>query len=203
MIICLVTDRRRADPVSQARRAVRAGIDLIQIRERDLEAAALATLVREILDVTRGSPTRVLVNDRIDVALAARADGTHLRSDSVPSAVARQLLPRPQVITRSVHSAGEAAEADACDFVLAGTVFATSSKPDRRIWLGEAGLRAIVAAAATRVLAIGGLTVDNVSMVARAGASGIAAIGLFAHDRPLDEVVTELRSRFDSVKMAP
>jgi len=93
---CLVTDRRRLCPdadsfaaaraclVEQARRAAAAGVDLIQIRERDLESAALAALVAEVVAVTRESSTRVVVNDRIDVALAAGADGVHLRGDSVP-----------------------------------------------------------------------------------------------------------------------
>ena len=182
---------------------MRAGIDVLQIRERDLEAAALAAIVRDVLAVTRGSATRVLVNDRVDVTLAASADGTHLRSDSLPTAAARQLLPSPRLVSRSVHSAEELEHAEGCDFVLAGTVFPTSSKPGVDTWLDEHGLRAIVEAAAMPVVAIGGVTVDNVAGIARVGAAGIAAIGLFAHDRGFDETVRALRSRFDSAKIGP
>src|SRR5437899_11261308 len=100
MNICLVTDRRRLVPAStpdhearrcllaQLRHAVHAGVDLIQIRERDLDAAALAVLVRDVLAAARGTPTRVVVNDRLDVALACGADGVHLRSDSISVAAA-------------------------------------------------------------------------------------------------------------------
>ena len=116
MIRCLVTDRRRWCPdggsleaerrglVEQARRAAADGVDLIQIRERDLEAADLVALVIEIVSATDGSTTRVVVNDRIDVALAANAAGAHLRADSVPVGAARRLLPPPLLVGRSVHS---------------------------------------------------------------------------------------------------
>lgn len=203
MTICLVTDRHRADPTAQARRAVTAGIDLIQIRERDLEGASLASLVRGVLDVTRGTATRVVVNDRLDVALACGADGVHLRADSMPASAVRRIAPTPFLILRAIHSADDAAQADGADYVVAGTVFPTSSKPERSTWLREAGLRRIVKVSATRVLAIGGISVGNVATVARVGATGVAAIGLFAGEGRLDEVVRELRSRFDSVKTAP
>ena len=113
MILCLVTDRRRfvrpiPDLLDQVRLAVHAGVDLIQVRERDLEAASLADLVSSILAVTRGSRTRVVVNDRLDVAIATGADGVHLRHDSIAVAAARTLAPSPFLVGRSVHDGGEA-----------------------------------------------------------------------------------------------
>ena len=99
-MICLVTDRRRlvgpdgasaagsgvwqACLVAQVRHAVDAGVDLIQVRERDLEAGALAALVVELLAVAAHTSTRIVVNDRLDVALACGAGGVHLRGDSIP-----------------------------------------------------------------------------------------------------------------------
>jgi thiamine-phosphate pyrophosphorylase len=188
---CLVTDRRRLCPdaesfaaaraclVEQARRAAAAGVDLIQVRERDLDSAALAALVAEVVAVTRGSPTRVVVNDRIDVALAAGAAGVHLRGDSVPVAVARKLLPAPRLVGRSVHRAAEASAAAGADYLIAGTVFSSPSKPGAVELIGIDGLRAIVRATTVPVLAIGGITPDRIAAVLDAGAAGIAAIGLF------------------------
>ena len=203
MTICLVTDRRRADPIAQARAAAAAGIDLMQVRERDLEGAALAALVRAVLDAVGGSATRVVVNDRLDVALACGAHGVHLRADSIGAADARRIAPAGFLVGRSVHTSEEAAGVgSAVDYLVAGTLLPTSSKPGRSEHLGEAGLRRIVAAARAPVLAIGGVTADTIDVVSRAGAAGIAAIGLFAVPAPLDALVRALRSRFDSVKTA-
>src|SRR5215475_11409968 len=119
MMICLVTDRRRlcADAETGAQRAclsaqvryaVEAGVDLVQVRERDLEAANLAALVAECLAIAKGTRTRVVVNDRIDVALACGAHGVHLRGDSIPIHAARTLAPTGFLIGRSVHRLEEA-----------------------------------------------------------------------------------------------
>jgi thiamine-phosphate pyrophosphorylase len=202
-LLCLVTDRRRTDPVDQARAAAAAGIDFIQVRERDLEAAALAALVRAVLDATRGSGTRVLVNDRLDVALATGAHGVHLRADSFPVAAARHAGPPGFLVGRSVHSVDEAVGASGADYLVAGTVFPTASKPGQPMHLGAAGLERIVAATRTPVLAIGGVTLDTAAAIAGAGAAGIAAIGLYAEARSLDDLARRLRSRFDSAKTAP
>lgn len=203
MILCLVTDRRRfADPTrdlfDQVRRAADAGIDLVQIRERDLEAAPLADLAGELVTITRGSATRVVVNDRLDVAIAAGADGVHLRQDSVAVADARRLAPTPFVVGRSVHDVSEARLAAGADYLIAGTVFQSTSKPGASL-LGTEGLRLVVAASAAPVLAIGGIALDRLDEVAAAGAAGIAAISLFA-DRRLADRVEEARRRFDSVR---
>ena len=207
MTVCLVTDRRRADPVAQARAATAAEIDFVQVRERDLEAAALAALVRAVLDAVRGAGsatrTRVVVNDRLDVALACGADGVHLRADSMTVADVRSIAPPGFVVGRSVHSVQEAEATTGADYLIAGTVFPSASKPNQRTQLGEMGLRAIVDAAPAPVLAIGGITAEVCNVVARAGAAGIAAIGLFSVSEPLDALVRTLRSRFDSARIAP
>jgi len=201
--ICLVTDRRRANPAAQARVAVEAGIDLIQVRERDLDGAALCALVRAVGDVAKRSATRIVVNDRVDVAIATGADGVHLRSDSFSIPEARRLMPRPLLVGRSIHSPGEAKAASDDDYLVAGTVFASASKPDTTALVGIEGLRAIVRATAVPVLAIGGITLDRLDHVAAAGAAGIAAIGLFTSSESLRERVRTIRSRFDSMKPAP
>lgn len=229
MMLCLVTDRRRlagahaslADArrclVAQARHAAAAGIHLIQLRERDLEAADLAEVARDLVAVTRGTATRLVVNDRLDVALTCGADGVHLRGDSIPIAEARRIAPGGFLIGRSVHSSGEAAQAAGADYLIAGAVFPTQSKPSAQTLLGLGGLRAIVAAANAPVLAIGGVAEDRCDGVAAAGAAGIAAIGLFmaaegaaagddassCRATPLVDIVERVRARFDSVERRP
>ena len=207
MTLCLVTDRRRRSVVEQCRAAVAAGIDLIQVRERDLDGGALSALVAGLVRTTRGTQTRVIVNERLDVALACGADGVHLRGDSVPAAHARSMAPPGFLIGRSVREAGEAAaEAPSSDYLIAGTVFPSSSKPGLRECLGVEGLATIVRAVAVPVLAIGGISLDRIDAVARTGAAGIAAIELFSEgfegDMPLATTVREARLRFDSARSA-
>jgi len=209
-MLCLVTDRHRLGPradavVQHARAAVEAGIDLIQIRERDLDAAALAALVALIVEAARGSSTRVVVNDRLDVAIAAGANGVHLRADSIPIADARRLAPDGFMVGRSVHTVEEARAARGADYLIAGTVFPSASKPGAAAWLGVDGLRAIAQVAASPVLAIGGATLDRLHELASTGAAGVAAIGMFVENgtMTLREVVLAARLRFDSLRMAP
>lgn len=156
-----------------------AGVDAVQIRERDLPGGSLARLTAVAVAAARGSRTKVLVNDRVDVALAAGADGVHLRADSPPAWRIRPLVPKTFVVGRSVHTLEEARAAGDVDYVIAGTVWPTSSKPAGHPVLGAAGLAQLVRAASVPVLAIGGIDVGRAAAVAASGAAGIAAIGLF------------------------
>jgi thiamine-phosphate pyrophosphorylase len=163
----------------QAQLACADGVDLIQVRERDLEAADLAALVAALVAIVHGTRTRVVVNDRLDVALACGAHGVHLRSDSMSVAAARRLAPAPFLIGRSIHSREEALSAGDADYLLAGAVFPTASKPGVSRWLGLDGLAGIARATHVPVLAIGGISADRIEGVRTAGAAGFAAIGLF------------------------
>lgn len=206
--LCLVTDRRRlcgaGAPLAaarealvvQARAAAEAGVDLIQVRERDLEARALASIVTAMIDALAVTAARVVVNDRLDVALACGAAGVHLRGDSIPPASARSIAPPGFLVGRSVHGLVEAeAASSSVDYLVAGAVFATPSKPAGHAPMGEAGLAAIVRAVRVPVLAIGGVTIDRIDRVKAAGAAGIAAIGLFLGDaRPA------VRAWFDTAR---
>jgi len=186
-----VTDRRRLAGagaplegartrlLTQLRDAVAAGVDLIQVRERDLEAADLAALVGDAVTLTRGTRSRVVVNDRLDVALACGADGVHLRGDSISPADARRIVPQGFLIGRSVHAVDEVSVAEACDYLIAGTVFPSQSKDSGASLLGIDGLRAIVRAARAPVLAIGGVTAARFDEISATGAAGVAGIGLF------------------------
>ena len=202
-MILIVTDRRRRDVVEQAAAAAEAGIDFVQIRERDLEAAALAELTAAAVRATRGSRTRVLVNDRLDVALACGADGVHLRADSMPARDVRMLAPRPFIVSRAVHSVEEARAAEPdVDFLVAGTVFPTASKAEAHHLLGLEGLRTVCSAVNVPVLAIGGVTADRLDKIQATGAAGIAGIGWFDGTVPFRDVVDAVARRFDSAKRA-
>ena len=152
--LCLVTDRRRlalsvGRPVvdgaellvALAGAAAAAGVDLVQVREANLEAGDLVMLVRAIVAATAGHGCRVVVNDRLDVALAAGAAGVHLKADSFAADAARQLLPAGAVVGRSVHTPAEATDAGPVDYLLAGTVHASQSKAPDAPTLGLGGLR--------------------------------------------------------------
>jgi len=192
----------------QASYAIAAGVEFLQIREPDLPAAELSAIVEALLALARGSRTRVLVNDRVDVALACRADGVHLRADSVPPRAVRALAPSGFVVGRSVHTVDEAVAAEDVDYLIAGTVWPTSSKPADRALIGLEGLRAIVSAARVPVAAIGGVEVERLADIQATGAAGAAAIGLFlgridevthCRARPLDGVA-EVRARIAAAR---
>ena len=187
-VICMITDGRTASGrsadalVDSVAAAARAGVNLIQIRERDLDDCALLPLTIRCVAAVAGTRARVVVNDRLDVALAARAHGVHLRSDSYGARRVRRLAPAGFLVGRSIHGADDARrsmENDGLDYLIFGTVFETSSKAGRRP-AGPGALEEVVRATAIPVLAVGGVTVENASLVARAGGAGIAAIGLFA-----------------------
>ncbi len=216
MILHLVTDRRRLAPaadlssalacvVDQAREAVTAGIDVIQVRERDLEGRPLVALVTSVVQVTRGSTTKVVVNDRLDVALAAGADGVHLRADSLEASHVRAIAPSPFLVGRSVHSIGEAQTAGPVDYLIAGTAWPTRSHPAEWRVLGAAGLQAVISAVHLPVIAIGGIGPEHFAAVAATGAAGVAGIGLFMRTaggcraQPLHELVREFRAAFAGV----
>ena len=212
-VICLITPscapgvEAAHAMVDRIHAAARAGVHLIQIRQRTLEGRALARLVEASLAAVAGTRTRVVVNDRLDVALAAGAHGVHLRGDSMPAARVRALAPPGFLIGRSVHGADEAAAATrdgAPDYLIFGTVFPTDSKPGA-VPAGAHGLAAACAAVAIPVLAVGGMTPARLGAVAAAGADGFAAIGLFTAGAPdaLDDMVSSTVRAFDTPAGVP
>jgi len=163
--------------------AAQAGVALIQIRQPDMDGGALSRLVRRAVEVARSTGMRILVNDRVDVALAAGAHGVQLRGASVAASRVRSVTPGGFVIGRSVHSPEEGLRAalDAgLDFLVFGTVFESGSKPGVPA-AGTVRLAAMSEAVSLPVLGVGGMTTARLREVAAAGAAGFAAIGLFAH----------------------
>jgi thiamine-phosphate pyrophosphorylase len=185
--IHFVTDRLRLGLdedalVDRAARAARDGVDVIQVRERDLADSQLVALVRRVAAAVAGTRARVLVNDRTDVALAAGANGVHLRADSVAASRVRAIAPKEFTIGRSVHSLEEidAAIADGgSDYLLFGTVFASAGKPAGHPVAGLAALREACRRSPLPVIAIGGIDAARLDDIAATGAAGFAGVGMF------------------------
>ena len=177
MIRYYVTDRRQGDVIASAARAVRDGVEMIQVREKDLSARELFDLVARIRDLAAGTRTRVLVNDRLDVALSAGIDGVHLPADGLPAERVRPLVTLLGVSTHTVDEAIAAEQARA-DFIVFGPVYDSPGKDA----VGLEPLRQVVSAVKIPVLAIGGMTMLNSGPVLQAGAAGIAGIRLFQID---------------------
>jgi thiamine-phosphate pyrophosphorylase len=167
------------------RRAVAAGAEWIQIREKDLDARALVDLVRFAVEETRAAAARVLVNDRLDVALAANAGGVHLGEKSLPVETVvewRRSAGQPDFLVgvscHSLESARAAARGGA-DYIFFGPIFATPSKAAFGPPQGIERLREVCAALEIPVLAIGGVNFQNASDCLSAGAAGIAGIRMY------------------------
>jgi len=189
--LMLVTDRRVCEgPLEEAvARAVEAGVDAVQVREKDLPARDLLDLCMRLRAVTLGRAL-LLVNDRVDVALACGADGVHLGEQGLPVRAVRWLVGQERLVGRSVHSpeGAEQAEKEGADYALVGTLFPTESHPDAPV-----GGLALMNATARRVriplLGIGGITPERVPLVLQAGAIGVAVIrGILAQPDPAEAV---------------
>ena len=178
--LCLVTDRRaiQRDLVTVVGESIAAGLPAVQLREKDLGAGDLLTLARRLREVTRPHGARLIVNDRVDVALAAGADGVQRTSTSMTIADMRAVAGDRLRVGASVHALEEAQAADAAgaDWIVFGPVYDTPSKRAYGAPQGLAKLAAVTRAVRTRVIAIGGITPARVPEVLAAGASGVAVI---------------------------
>jgi thiamine-phosphate pyrophosphorylase len=153
-----------------------AGIELVQIRERDLTARELAELTRKVLRVPNPRGTKILVNDRADVAMACEAHGVHLRDN----AVSPEKFARPGfLVTVSCHRIEDAEETNGADYVLLAPIFKPRSKTDPGPALGTDAIREFTRRSATPVLALGGIDDRNARACMEAGAAGIAGITCF------------------------
>jgi len=190
MLLYYITDRRRfpGDDAAQRQQllttisqAASAGVDLIQLRERDLSSRDLERLAREAVGAVRAaeSNTRLLINSRIDVALAVGSDGVHLRADDIRASEARAIASSRArfMVGVSCHTEGEVRDAwsHGADFAVFAPVFEKEGRPGT----GLKALRAACSAVPDFVLALGGVTAKNAQTCMDAGAVGIAGIRLF------------------------
>ena len=168
--------QKKREIVNSVRNAADRGIELVQIREKQLSAKLLYELASAAVDAAKGSQTKILINDRFDIAVAAKTDGVHLTGRSIPAAVVRKNTPNNFLIGVSTHSLAEtvAAAKDGADFALFGPVFETPGKGDV---VGIDKLAAICESVAPfPVIAVGGIDASNYRQILENGAAGFAAI---------------------------
>ena len=196
MILYAITDRRQqeGDLLEHLGRLLQAGPNLLQIREKDLPARELFQLTEAVLKLPNRSGTRILVNSRVDVALAAGAHGVHLPAGAVSPSSVRSVTPKGFLIGASCHSGDEVRQAEGADFTVFGPVFETASK---RRYGPPQGLEALEEAcrrANIPVLALGGVQLENASQCLGRGAAGIAGISLFQRSSAVNETIAALRN---------
>jgi thiamine-phosphate pyrophosphorylase len=207
LLVCYVTDRRSLgldQPQAVARildalaLAAAAGADAVQLREKDLSGSALLQCAHSA--AARAGTCKILVNDRMDVALAAGAAGVHLGGDSLPVAEVAQFraagrAPADFLIGRSCHALAEALQAErhGADYLFFGPVFATPAKARFGPPQGLDALAAVCLRVRIPVLAIGGITLENAAACKSAGAAGVAAIRLFQESQDVAAVVRSLK----------
>jgi thiamine-phosphate pyrophosphorylase len=179
--LCAITDvagRPGLAPGAAGAAALAGGAPCVQLRAKGLGAAALLGEARALRAAARAAGAVFIVNDRLDVALAADADGVHVGQDDLPADRARRLLPPGRILGVSTHTLAQArrAVADGADYIGVGPVFATATKETGYVPLGLAGLAAIAAAVPVPVVAIGGIGPAEAPQVIRAGAMAAAVI---------------------------
>ena len=216
-ILCYVTDRQaltksyemdaREALLQKIRDAADAGVDWIQLREKDLSGKECAALTTAAITRTarpfasKQGAIRIFVNDRLDVAVSQTAGGVHIGENSLPVEKARELVSsripsQDFLIGVSCHSAeaSTAAAKGGANYIFFGPVFATPSKAAYGAPQGLARLAEVCRAVSLPVIAIGGITLDNAAPCLTAGASGIAGIRLFQDAQDLTSLVKELRA---------
>ncbi|MDX9710680.1 MAG: thiamine phosphate synthase [Trichloromonas sp.] len=193
----LITDRRQVpggDLVSSVQGALRGGVRAVQLREKDLSARELLPLARALRTLTREFGAKLLINDRIDVALAAEADGVHLGGHSLPVAEARALLGPTKLIGLSTHHQEDISRAarDGADFVTFGPVYFTPSKAPYGAPVGLDALRQACADAPLPVFALGGVNAGRIPELTSAGCRRAACIGAILASPSPDNAARDL-----------
>jgi thiamine-phosphate pyrophosphorylase len=201
----LVTDRHQTKGrplVPLLQRVLTAAAPAIQLRERDLSARELVTLALELQAVTASRRSQLLINDRIDVALALEGVGVHLRSNSLPVSVARQVLGTQRLLGISVHAVEEAVqvESQGADYIVLGPIYETPSKQMFGPPLGIHTLERACRLVRLPIIGIGGVTAARAREMRRAGAFGVAVITAVLGAADVDSATREL---LDAVTLLP
>ena len=180
--------------ISIIREAVDAGVTLVQLRGKNLEIRAFLNLAVQASEFLKSRNIPLIINDRIDVALACEADGVHLGQEDLPLPIARKIMRKERLIGISVNTIKEAeeSEAEGADYIGVGPIFYTSSKEDLRSILGFEGLKAIRNKVKIPILAIGGINAENAGDVIVSGADGIAVISAIMDAKNITEATRNL-----------
>lgn len=202
----LVTDRdlslgRSLDWVVE--KAVKGGTTIVQLREKDLETKAFIEEALHIKEILKSYDVPLLINDRVDVALAVEADGVHLGQTDMPYAMARKILGKDAIIGLSVESYEQAEEAEKLDvdYIAISPVYTTPTKKELTEELGLEGVRMITKISRHPSVGIGSIKAHNAADVIQAGADGVAVVsGICSADEP-EHAAKELRQVVDKAKM--
>ncbi len=179
--VYVITDRRAAGdrPITLVMKAaIAGGASAVQMRDKGATTHEMIALGRALHEVTREAGVPLIINDRLDIALALDAEGVHVGQDDMPAPMARRLLGPHRILGVSAGTVEEArrAERDGATYLGVGDVYGTPSKADAGTPVGIEGLREITRAVSIPVVGIGGITVDNAAAVIEAGAAGVAVI---------------------------
>jgi len=179
--LCVITDRRVSGGLSHsdvAKKALEGGAGMIQLRDKEAPLRSLLPEALEIAELCRSFGATFIVNDRLDLALAVGADGVHLGQEDLPAKAARRLLGKGRLLGISTHSLEQAlkAQEDGADYIGVGPIFKTGTKETGYEPRGPSLIRDIRLNVTIPILAIGGITLENVSEVITAGADGVAVI---------------------------
>jgi thiamine-phosphate pyrophosphorylase len=188
---------RGRDPVEITRQVIRGGVKIIQLRDKTAKKKDLLPIAKALSDLCKANGALFIMNDNLDVALAAGADGLHIGQEDLSVAAARKLAPIDMIIGCSVFNPEQAeqAVADGADYVAVGAIFPTPSKD--AVVLGLGPLRQVKQAVAVPVVAIGGINLSNLTEVKKAGADSIAVIGaVLGADSP-EKAARELINKFE------
>jgi thiamine-phosphate pyrophosphorylase len=198
----VITDTKvqsRYSAAELARHAIDGGADTIQYRSKSTDVRELLEEARAVRDVCVRAGVTFLVNDRVDVCMAVDADGVHLGREDMPLAIARRILGPAKIIGGTIRGVEHLAEAvrDGADYVGLGPVFGTTSKHVAIAPIGLDVVRAVASVATIPVIAIAGISEDNVASVIRAGAHGVAVIGAVCAAADVTGAARGLRARID------
>ncbi|MQA91920.1 MAG: thiamine phosphate synthase [Gemmatimonas sp.] len=180
LVVVAITDpSARIGTLEAAQAALQAGVRAIQVRWKDGSPRDTLELADALRRATRAAGALLLINDRVDIALAADADGAHLGDDDLPLPIARQITPSDFILGRSVDTPDEAAAAEVAgaDYVGLGPIFNTASKSGLGDAIGPTGVAAVRDRVSLPIVAIGGIDRSRAAPVIEAGADGIAVIG--------------------------
>jgi thiamine-phosphate pyrophosphorylase len=185
-----------------AREAIKGETSLIQFRDKEMTTRQLVETARKIKELTEEANIPLIINDRLDVALATDADGVHVGQDDMPADLARQLIGPNKILGVSASTVEEAlqAEREGADYVSASPVFTTPTKPDTPPPTGLEGLRAIVEAVNLPVIAIGGISEENAAEVIACGADGVAVISAVVSAPDIAAAARRLRESVEAAR---
>lgn len=187
------------DPLKLAEEAIAGGVDIIQLRDKQSAANKIVETAVELRELTRRKGITFIVNDRVDIALAVDADGVHLGEDDLPLDLTRKMLKADKIIGVSTHNLAQAQEAEekSADYISIGAIFPTATKSEAPV-VGIEMIRQIAANIRTPFVTIGGINLNNIEQVLRAGAKRVAVGSAILASEDITQAAKELKSKLSA-----